>query len=83
MKQNMKDDTVSMSAGEAEKICRLGTGAPCCAYLAVGAEGFICIHMDTSLNKQIEKRLRAGTMSAKGTGGWKGCYWEGDVEDGG
>jgi len=34
--------------------------------------------MSYPTNTPIFKRLKEGTMNAKGEGGWKGCAWEGE-----
>jgi len=69
------DYLVSMIKDEAVKICKLGSGNTCCAYLVCGADGFECIKR-THLRDNIDARLKAGTMNAQGTGGWKDCAWE-------
>lgn len=70
---------VKMTHQEATVVCGLGEGPGCCAFLASGPEGFICIRMDYPTNSTIFKRLEEGTMNAKGKGGWIGCAWEGDI----
>ena len=67
---------VFLSIDEAKQICRLGQGEKCCAFLAVGTQGFSCIRMNYPTNTSIFDRLEKGTMNAKGRGGWKGCAWE-------
>lgn len=68
---------VRMTGDEAKEICKLGQGEEVCAFLVVSAAGFECIRMSYPANGSIFKRLDEGTMNAKGTGGWKGCAWEG------
>ena len=67
---------VQMSDDEAKKICKLGQGSECCAFLVVGQNGFECIRMSYPANSSIFSRLEQGTMNAKGQGEWEGCYWE-------
>jgi hypothetical protein len=50
----------------ARSLCRLGTGSPCCRYLAAGAEGFGCLKLDPKLKAKIDARVAAGTFNAKG-----------------
>lgn len=69
---------IRMTAEEAKSICKLGEGETCCAFLACGANGFECVRL-SSANWSIFKRLEAGTMTAKGEGGWAGCEWEGTI----
>jgi len=66
---------VTMTGEEAKEICRLGQGTECCAFLCVGGKGFGCLKGSNAAI--IYERLKAGTMNAKGEGGWKGCAWEG------
>lgn len=68
---------VIMTSDEAEQICKLGQGEECCAFLAVGGDGFQCLRMDYPANITIINRLEKSTMVAKGKGGWEGCAWEG------
>ena len=70
---------VKMSLEEAESVCRLGQMEKCCAFLIAGGNGFECIRMSYPANDLIFKRLKEGTMNAKGEGGWKGCAWEGQL----
>ena len=70
---------VEMSADEAKSVCKVSEGEKCCAFLAVGANGFSCIRMMASLNGGIFLRLEEGTMNAQGQGGWEGCAWEGTI----
>jgi len=67
---------VTMSTDEAKTICRLGKGSECCAFLVMSPSGFECIKWSYPMNTTIGKRLEAGTMNAKGEGGWEGCAWE-------
>lgn len=67
---------VMLSVEEAKDICRMGKGSECCAFLAAGAQGFMCIRMSYPMNASIFPRLKEGTMNAKGEGGWKRCAWE-------
>ena len=70
---------VRMSAEEAKDICHLGVGDKCCVFLICGADGFECIRLSYPMNNTIFSRLDAGTMNAKGEGGWKECIWEGEI----
>ena len=70
---------VRMTGEEAKEICKMGQGENCCAFLAVDGQGFNCIRLDYPTNSSIFSRLDKGTMNAKGKGGWKGCYWEGQI----
>jgi hypothetical protein len=66
---------VRMTGDEAKEVCKLGQGSLCCAFLVIGGAGFECIRMDYPGNVTIFNRLEAGTMNAKGRGGWKRCPW--------
>ena len=70
---------VEMDDEEAKNVCNLGKGAKCCAFLVLGSKGFRCIRVSSPMNSSIFARLEDGTMVAKGTGGWKGCAWEGII----
>jgi len=70
---------LKLSPEEAKNICRLGQGEKCCAFLVATSKGFECIRMDYPANTTIFTRLEEGKMNAKGTGGWKGCPWEGYI----
>ena len=71
---------IRLSAEEAKNICRLGQMEKCCAFLVVGGNGFECIRMSYPANSTIFKRLKEGTMNAKGEGCWSGCPWEQEIE---
>lgn len=49
-----------------DEVCKLGTGDACCAYLTVGGGGFYCVKLHDTFRPMIDKRLKAGTMNAKG-----------------
>ena len=68
---------VEMNIEEAKNVCNLDEGAECCAFLVLDGKGFKCIRASSPMNSSIFTRLDNGTMVAKGTGGWKGCAWEG------
>ena len=70
---------VMLDKEDAVKVCRLGQGAGCCAFLTCGANGFEC-EKKTSLGPIIADRLAKGLFVAKGEGGWEGCAWEVDHE---
>lgn len=70
---------VRMSGEEAKEICKLGQGKDHCAFLAVDGGGFNCVRMDSTTSSFIFYKLREDAMNAQGQGGWKGCYWEGQV----
>jgi len=72
---------VILHGREPEDICKLGQGSECCAFLTVGSDGFVCVRMNTSFSANIFDRLKAGTMNAKGEGGWAGCAWEEKPDD--
>ena len=67
--------TIILEGDEPEKICKLGQGEDCCAFLVGSGRGFECIRMDYPNNTSIFDRLDKGTMNAKGRGEWKGCPW--------
>ena len=71
---------VRLSAEEAKEICHLDQGEKCCAFLVVGGNGFECIRMSYPTNSTIFSRLEAGTMNAKGEGGWPSCPWEEELK---
>ena len=69
---------VTLSGDEVKDICKLGQGDKCCAFIVMSPTGFECIKMGYPANVAIHKRLKEGTMNAKGEGGWKDCAWEDD-----
>ena len=73
---------VLLEAEEAKKICKIGKGSDCCAFLTVGAEGFSCQRLNYPFSTIILQRLEAGTMNAKGRGGWEGCAWGKELKEG-
>lgn len=72
---------IFLEGEEPKEICKLGQGDECCAYLVMGAKGFECVRMLYPYNLEIQGRLNAGTMVAKGEGGWKGCGWEEELKE--
>lgn len=48
-----------------KQVCKPGAEA-CCAYLIVGAEGFECGKVLSTIKGQIDLRLAEGTMHAIG-----------------
>ena len=70
---------VKLSADEAKSICRLGQMEKCCAFLVMSSTGFECIRMSYPDNSTIFDRLKKGTMTAKGEGGWEGWAWHGEI----
>ena len=56
---------------EAEEICHLGQGEKACPWL-VGRTGLECFRMNYPSNLAIGKRIKEGTMTAKGDA----CNWE-------
>ena len=81
MKKIVGDYTtkVELTDEEARDICRIGRGEKGCAFLVMSGTGFECIRMSYPANSTIFDRLKRGTMTAKGEGGWKGCAWEGEL----
>lgn len=75
------DDTIMISKHKAETICRMGQGAKCCAFLAVGGLGLECLRGHKQALGTIMDRLREGSMVAQARGGWQGCYWRGQIPD--
>lgn len=67
---------VNLDAEETRKICKLGQGEKCCAYLVMGADGFQCSKKESTLSEQISGRLILGILKHKGEGSWEGCPWE-------
>jgi hypothetical protein len=49
-----------------KKICKLGQGEECCAYLVCGANGFECAKNYPVFKETIGERVRNGMMNAKG-----------------
>jgi len=39
--------------------------------------------LDMTINTAIFKRIDAGTMTAKGEGGWPGCLWDDELNQSG
>ena len=72
------DTLIKMDVEEAIEICRLGQQEKCCSFLVMGI-CFECCRMVPTLSIQIFNRLEAGTINAKGKGGWEGCAWEGEI----
>jgi len=71
---------IMLTGDEAKSICKLGEGKACCAFLVVGGNGFQCVRMSYPTSANVLKRLEAGTMEAKGRGGWPGCPWAPEEE---
>jgi hypothetical protein len=46
-------------------VCKIGKGAQCCRYLAVGQQGFICLKF-TSNKSYLDARVAANSMRAHG-----------------
>ena len=63
-----------IEVSQAAEICNLGKGEKCCAYLIMGSDGFECAK-GTGFQPGIDERLKEGTMKAKGTGEWEGCFY--------
>ena len=66
-----------MNADTAMKVCRLGQGEKCCAFLMFNTE-FICGKSIHSIKSNIEARLKAGAIVAKGQGDWEECTFTED-----
>lgn len=49
----------------AKEVCKIGQGAECCRYLAMGSKGWSCEKFG-SLSRMLDARVREGTMRAKG-----------------
>jgi len=49
--------SVILEGSEPERICRLGQGSKCCAFLCVSPIGFQCLRMDYPANGPIFTRL--------------------------
>lgn len=47
-------------------ICLLGHGEKCCRYLAIGAEGLLCVKHVPPIRATIDQRSKANTMTARG-----------------
>jgi hypothetical protein len=47
-----------------DDVCKIGQGAACCRYLAVGAEGWRCLKIRPDMKAMID--ARADRMNAKG-----------------
>lgn len=72
---------IRLTNDEARSICKLGQGAPSCAFLVVGRVGYECIRMSPPMSATIFARLEDDIMNAKGLGCWPGCPWsEGEAE---
>jgi len=71
--------TVELTDEDVTAVCKLGQEDKCCAFLVMAPTGFECIRMSYPANDFIFKRLKDGTMNAKGEGGWTGCAWEGEI----
>lgn len=51
---------------EVKSLCKIGQGDACCRYLTMGSDGWGCAKLSRELRKQIDERVTAGTMNAKG-----------------
>ena len=56
-----------------KKVCKLGQGEHCCAFLMCGGLGFECAKDYPTLIDVINLKLDQNESVAKGRGGWKGC----------
>ena len=70
---------ILLSDDDVKDVCKFGKGSECCAFIAMGGDGFFCTRMDAQLSSFILKRLENNSMNAKGVGGWAGCAWEGKI----
>lgn len=71
---------IKISDIDAGKVCRLGQGERCCAYLVLG-KGFECIKENADTVKNfygitLSAQIKAGTMAAKGEGDWDDCLYK-------
>lgn len=71
---------VRLTNEEATDICRLEQKENRCAFLTFDEKGFACIR-DSDLKDVILDKIKDGTMSAKGEGGWEGCAWNNQEEN--
>ena len=55
-----------MDIKHVKKICKLGHGDECCAYLVVGTNGFECEKNKREWIPYIGERVKNGMMCAKG-----------------
>jgi len=58
---------------QAIQICKIGQGAACCIYLAMGTQGWECAKSDPSIKGHLTQRLKAGVTVAKATGKFDDC----------
>ena len=77
MREVMADEgtEIFLEGDEPKKVCKLGQGSECCAFLVAGEGEFRCWKLNYPSNTIIWDRVEKGTMNAKGKGGWVGCYW--------
>ena len=55
-----------MKVEDAKRVCKIGQGNECCAYLGAGDNGLECFKTNPQLKPIIEKRMMAKTMNAMG-----------------
>ena len=72
---------IKISDIDAGKVCRLGQGEGCCAYLVMGNGVFECVRKEADTVKNLHgitlsDQILAGTMTAKDKGDWKSCLWK-------
>lgn len=49
----------------ATQVCKLGQGAKCCRYLAVGKGGFTCLKGEPNTAEYLDARVAAGTIHSR------------------
>jgi len=49
----------------AKTVCKIGQGAACCRYLAMGGNGWSC-EKGSNLRYHLDARVAQGTMNARG-----------------
>jgi len=63
--------------------CKIGQGKNTCAFIIASPDGIECARLDMTINQILFKRIDAGTMTAKGEGGWPGCIWDDELNQSG
>lgn len=55
---------IRLADGYVREVCKVGQGAACCRYLAIGDKGWSCLKLD-ALKGIVDARAEAGTMVAR------------------
>lgn len=58
------DNNIIKDQQHVTDVCKLGAGAECCRYLAMGGPGFQCLHDHPTLRFVVDRRVDTGNLTA-------------------